>query len=135
MSTRTPEWFVQKAVYAALTGDTDLMAVITGVYDHVPAETTVPYIVIGDDTSIEFDTKTNVGEEVTLTIHIWSEHEGRKELKEIQGHLARILHDQLLTVEDHNTVLVRREYAETLRDPDGATWHGVVRFRIIVTAV
>lgn len=128
------EWPLQEAVYNALNADDTLVA-LASIYDHVPANTAYPYIVIGDDTSIDFDTKTSTGEEVTLTLHIWSEEPGRKEAKILHGHLKRILHDTLLTVEDHVTVLLRREFSQTFLDPDNVTRHGVSRFRAIVQAI
>ncbi len=133
MATRTPEWSVQVAIYAALAADAALDTFVSGrIYDYVPQNVTAPYITIGDTTVLEWDTKTTVGEELTTTIHVWSEYEGRMECKQIQGEIVRILHNNLLTITGHRTVLVRREYSDTTRDPNGATWHGVSRFRVIV---
>ncbi len=39
-------WELQKAIYGALTGDSTLMAMITGVHDHVPQETAFPYVTV-----------------------------------------------------------------------------------------
>ena len=41
-------WELQKAIYGALTGDSALMAMITGVHDHVPQDTAYPYVTIGE---------------------------------------------------------------------------------------
>jgi len=125
---------LQGALVAALRADVTLMALVTAVEDHVPAKRTYPYVVIADLTSLEFDTKTSTGEEVTVTLHAWSQHSGRKEILQIHGELKRILHDQLLAVTDHYTVLMRREYFATFTEPDNVTRHGVSRFRALVQA-
>jgi hypothetical protein len=140
MAEYSSEWPLQVAIYDALVADAALMVQVSAVYDFVPANTslndapTMPYIVIGDMTALDWDSKTFTGEELTLTLHIWSEQPGWREVKQIFGHIKRILHDTLLDLsgDDHTSVLLRREFEETIRDPDNVTRHGVVRLRAIV---
>jgi len=56
---------IQKAVFDLLVIGVDP----TPVYDDVPQGASFPYVVIGDDTSIPWDTDDSVGSESTLTIH------------------------------------------------------------------
>ena len=127
---------VQEAIYARLNGNAGLQAMVAGVYDSVPAGKPqvkdYPRVIIGDDTLIDWDTDTSYGAEVTLTIHVWSIKSGRKEAKTILAKLAELLHDQRLAVDGHDDVLVHREFEQTLVEGDGATRHGVARYRIIV---
>ena len=42
-----------------------------GINDHVPQGQDAPYVVIGDDTATDWDTKSKAGWEFTVTIHAW----------------------------------------------------------------
>lgn len=138
---------IQGAIYQALQSPLDPLlarAYTSGgaltdqpaIYDHVPqavdSNSDYPYVVIGDDTSVPFDTDTSQGSEATVTLHVWSRFRGRSETKEIQRAIYDALHRQPIAVADRHTVDVFYEYAETTLDPDGITRHGVIRFRATV---
>jgi len=129
---------IQKAIYAALSTDSPLNAVVKGVYDHVPQpsdsgkENDFPYVTIGDDTAIDWDTDTSVGKEATITIHSWSRYRGRQEVKQIQGLIYDRLHLSQISVTGYDTVQCLSEFSESMVDPDGLTRHGVQRFRLII---
>ena len=42
-----------------------------------------------------------------------------------------LLHDSSLSVSGFNLINSRFEFSDILRDPDGVTRHGVMRFRVI----
>jgi hypothetical protein len=129
---------IQKAVYNALSTNAPLMAVVKGVYDSVPQsedsgkDSDFPYVTVGDDTTLDWDTDTSLGKEATITIHTWSRYRGRTELKQIQGLVYNALHLVNLNVVGYDTVLCLSEFAESMMDPDGLTRHGVQRFRMII---
>ena len=120
----------QQAIYDALTGDAELMAVITGVYDHVDQGTSYPYVVIGEDGASEWDTDTEQGAESILTIHTWSRERGRLQTKQIQELIYEILHRQDLIIGDAIFYSLFWEFSDSFVDPDGETRHGVMRFRL-----
>jgi hypothetical protein len=141
------EYELQTSVYQALLADGPLAnllaknvedADLPAIYDHVPepadsgSDISFPYVTVGDDTALDWDTDTSVGKEATITIHSWSRYRGRKEVKEIQGAIYDCLHLSQLNVFGYDTVQCLSEYSETLVDPDGLTRHGVQRFRIIL---
>ncbi len=132
---RDAAWQVQLAIYTALTGNPALVVLAPGgIYDHVPGTnaSSYPRITIGDDTLLDWDTDTSYGAEVTCTIHVWSTEPGREQAKMILAKIAEILHDQNLPVTGFDTVYVRREFEEVLTLQDGATRHGIARYRIVV---
>jgi len=122
---------IQKAIYAKLTGSTSLMALVSGVFDHVPPKQAMPYIVIGDDTAIDYDTDNSVGVEATCTIHIWSDYRGRSEAKKIMAAIYSLMHRQPMAIAGLTVIDVQCEYQEVGVDPDGLTRHGVMRFRVV----
>ena len=129
---------VQKAIFDKLSTDTALSALVAGVYDAVPqpadsgSDLQFPYVTIGEDTALDWDTDTSVGKGATLTIHSWSRYRGRTEVKQIQGAIYEALHLSNLSVFGYTTVLCLSEFSESMLDPDGLTRHGVQRFRIIL---
>ena len=45
--------------------------------------------------------------------------------------IEAVLDDAALALDGHALVNLRFEMAEARRDPDGITWHGVMRFRAV----
>ena len=126
---------LQQAIFTALDGatinDADGNA-ITGVFDDVPENTAYPYIVIGEETATNIDTKDKDAHEHTLTIHVWSQYRGRKEIKNIMSSVYTTLHNASITVSGASLVNIRHEFENTLTEADGITRHGVMRFRVVV---
>lgn len=123
------EWNIQRAIYGQLNG-----VISVPVYDFVPQDTAYPYVTIGDDTAVAWDTFTETGLEATLTIHTWTRDRGRKATKDIQKEIYDILHRATFGVSGGDMVGIDFEFSETLLDPDGHTHHGIQRFRILYDA-
>ena len=116
------------------------MAVVTGIYDFAPESAQPPYVLIGDDTLTDWDTKSKFGWECTVIIHAWSfEKAGRKEVKTILGHVFDALHQQSLTVTGFSLIQIRRDFQQTFQESaiegqNDRYWHGVARYRAVITA-
>lgn len=137
---------IQIAVYAALRASTALGAILaehqeqsgSAVYDHVPQavdsgdSARFPYVVVGDDTAVEWDTDTELGADSTVTIHSYSTYRGLKQTKEIQGAIYDALHRAALAVTGYDTVDCLWEMSQSFLEPDGLVRHGVQRFRVVV---
>ena len=142
---------LQAAIYSRLTNDAALNNLLSrqvrpdgskgdgpAVYGHVPDAVDVgdknsenfPYVVIGEDTNIDFDTDTSLGSESTVTIHQWSRFRGRSEVKKIQKAIYDALNRAELTISGRHLVDSIWEFAETTLERDGKTYHGVMRFRV-----
>jgi hypothetical protein len=122
------ETAVQTLIFEALT-DADISAPI---YDAVPQSASFPYVTIGDDNSVEWDTCTDYGAAVTVTIHTWSRGRGRLETKTLQGEIYAALHDALLQSTGYNVVSCYFESSVSFMDVDGLTRHGVQTFRVLI---
>ena len=126
---------LQQAIFSTLDGGTINDAdgnAITGVFDDVPENTAYPYVVIGEETATNIDTKDKDAHEHTLTIHVWSQYRGRKEIKNIMSSVYTLLHNASTTVSGASLVNIRHEFENTLTEADGITRHGVMRFRAVV---
>ena len=126
-------WDLQRAVYGALTGDATLVALLGGshIYDDVPQTAAFPFVTIGRSELRDWSTGTDPGTEHQLTVHVWSRVSGRREAHEILGALADILHEASLSLTDHVLVNLRQDFSEVRRDPDGKTYHGIMRLRAV----
>ena len=127
---------LQKSVFSALNGGsiTDYNGdAITGVFDDVPEGTAYPYIVIGEETAIDGSAKDKDIFEHTLTVHVWSQYRGRRDIKVIMKQVHDLLHDSSLSVSGASMVNMRQEFQTTLLEGDGITRHGVIRFRAVVS--
>lgn len=126
-------WSVQQALFAALSGDAALLALLGGsrIYDDVPQGSPFPYLTFGQSVARDWSTGTDAGNEHVITLHVWSQAKGRKEVHEIMDAARSVLHEQPLALAGHRLVNLRHEFSEARRDPDGETYHGLVRFRAV----
>lgn len=122
---------VQQAVYNALTGDTTLMGLVSGVYDRVQQNTAYPYVTLGEAEQRVFDTATTQGSEIETTLHVWSREGGRKQALTILERLHTLLHNGSLTISGHALVTMRGQTAGVTLLDDGLTYHGRIGVRIV----
>ena len=125
---------LQKAVFAALSGDADVIAGLGGakIFDNAPANVVFPYMTFGRTSIYDWSTGTESGTEQLFTLHVWSKAKGKQEAQGIME-LARVrLHDQPLALDSHALVNCRMEFAEVRYDDDLAVYHGLLRFRAVV---
>ena len=125
---------LQSAVYKRLTQE------LTGlnVYDAPPSQpdgmplANFPYITIGDDTIAPFDADDTLGASATITLHVWSRSDGKKETKEILGRIYEALNRQAVHFWAVGYTFIDSlfEFSEIIEEVDGKTRHGVCRYRI-----
>jgi hypothetical protein len=65
----------------------------------------------------------------TISLHVWSRSGGKKQVQEILEAIKSVLHYRPLALPDHHLVNLRYELSEARLDPDGDTFHGIVRYR------
>ena len=126
-------WALQRGVYQALAGSLDLTTLLGGVrvYDDAPQAAPYPFITLGQSVIRDWSTGTEDGAEHTLTLHVWSRSGGKKQALEIIEAIRAVLHDRPLLLADHHLVNLRHEFSEARLDPDGDTFHGIVRYRAV----
>jgi len=125
------QFALQSSIYSALNVSAITTTLACGVYDEVIEGNSYPFITLGEETAIDYSTNNLVGAETTINIHVWSRYKGSKQTKQILDKIHDLLHDVSLTVSGVNLINLRFEYSDIMRDPDGITRHGVMRFRAI----
>ena len=127
------QFALQTTIYSTLANDNTLTSTLgVGVYDEVLEGASYPFVSLGEETSVDYSTKDTDGGETTINIHIWSQYKGAKETKQIMDRIHDLLHDSNLSVTGFNLINLRYEFSDIMRDPDGVTRHGVMRFRAII---
>ena len=125
------QFALQSSIYTALNVSAITTTLACGVYDEVVEGNSYPFITLGEETAIDYSTNNLVGAETTINIHVWSRYKGSKQTKQILDKIHDLLYDVSLTVSGVNLINLRFEYSDIMRDPDGITRHGVMRFRAI----
>jgi hypothetical protein len=128
-----PSWPLQQAVFAALTADAALTALIGPgrVCDDVPQGTPLPYVALGPVTAQDWSTGSEHGTEHVLAVHVWSGARGKKQAHEVLGAIRAALHDQPLSLAGHRLINLRHQRSEIRRTADGRAIHGTIRFRAV----
>ncbi|MDX3235652.1 DUF3168 domain-containing protein [Streptomyces sp. ME03-5709C] len=123
---------VQAAVYARLTDDPELTDQISGVYDYVPETAAYPFVVIGEETEIPDNRHRGFGRQTAVTLHVFSQYRGYRQVLQLGSLVTALLDHQPLTIEGLNHVATRFEFSQTLTDPEppGDIRHLVLRYRI-----
>jgi len=130
-----PSLALQKAVFAALVADGGVGALIGDrLYDAPPRDAGFPYASFGEARTLDWSTGTEEGAEHRLTLHVWSRERGKSECLAVMEAVEAALRDATLTLDGHALVNLGFEAADARRDPDGITWHGVLRFRGVTEA-
>ena len=123
----------QTTIFNALNNDSNLTQTLgASIVDDVPSGTAYPFISIGEARSTDYDTKTEDGGEITVELHFWSQYKGSKEVKQMMDRVHSLLHNSNLSVSGFNLINMRFDFSNIMRDPDGTTRHGVMRFRAII---
>tara|TARA_Y100001963_G_C6759998_1_gene438978 strand:+ start:684 stop:1085 length:402 start_codon:yes stop_codon:yes gene_type:complete len=124
---------LQEALYSRLNGDSTLGGLITGVFDGVPDDSTLPIVVLGEGTSTDDGSKTLDARDYVFNIDVWSAYRGMKQTKNIMKQIYALLHEFSLSVSGANLIDLRCEFTTQVLEGDGVTRHGIMRFRAFIT--
>src|SRR5690606_31836120 len=123
---------LQGAIVSRLRYWPDLTALVgTKVYDIVQADTTAPYVEIGDFDDHRDDKTCVSGRLIYVTIHVWTKApagSSRVEASRIARTVEGALTDASLTMQSYRLVSLDHNRTQIFKDLDGAHLHGVVEF-------
>ena len=117
---------VQAAFFAALVPAVAPVPVL----DAAGPNQSFPYVTIGEFIGGQFDTLGEQAMDLEITVHVWSRQPGMQECQQLMTRAKDALDRQRLPAAGFQWVDTIWEYAQTLREPDGITRHGILRFRI-----
>jgi Protein of unknown function (DUF3168) len=127
---------LRTAVQSLLTGDGDLMGIITGVFAlPVPDGQVFPYISYGQHVDGPWSTFGKIGSELLFMLHIHTSGAdgGDDQCYEIEAEVIRILQttssNPPLTLTNYGQASMQYEWSTALYDAESNTWNMPVRFR------
>ena len=123
---------VQQALYSKLTGDSALMDLVNGVYDVVPQQTALPYIVIGDGSADLLAQSQETTSQCQMSLNVWTGGNGRKLALSILNRLHMLLHHGMLSFTGFTLLSMSCSRAETQVDVDQNRIYGVLELSITV---
>lgn len=123
---------LQKAIYETLSGDSSLSALVSGVFNHVPQDSSFPYIVIGEAESSDYSTVTTTAEEVMSTVLVFSRARGSKEALTIMGEIKALLHQASLSLTGCTLIYLRMQGSNISQVKETLTWQGTLIFKALI---
>ena len=106
------------------------------VYDDTPQNEVFPYITMGALIGRNWSDKFNPGQEVNVSVHIWSQYEGKKEVLQIGDEVIQALTRTSLDLGSGFCAVVdEMDSHEVIMDIDGFTRHGILTFRYLIEEV
>jgi hypothetical protein len=126
---------LQKAIFAALTGDPTLAALVEGrVLDRLAERTAMPVLGFAGWKVSDWSTDGDAGEEHTIEIAVWSDLNGRREAQAIMAAVKAVLHDARLALAGFQLVNLRLEETRLARVEKTRRHEGMMRFRAVTEA-
>lgn len=115
----------------ALKADTALQAYIgQRVFDYIPRDTPYPYVAYFISNGEEWDHSDADGEVHSVSVHVYSDHEGTKEVRKILQVVHELLQDNTTHIlTDHNLVNVRRTNKDVVQEDQ--VYHGIGQYRAV----
>lgn len=134
-----PVQAVQIGIRALLLDRDSLTTIIgeNGVWDEPPEDEEMPYVHIGESTTIPDGVHTGQGRQVAATLHSWDKARTAAGVNAIGAELVAALDHQHAALDAATSGVtvwrVIHEFSQTLRDPDRTIRHRMDRFRIYTT--
>lgn len=126
---KTALWPLQYSIVNRLKNDTSVTD-RARIYDAVSEETPMPYIAVGEDTSVPDGTKTYDAEEITHTLHVYSTYNGKKEVKEIMNLALESITKEPLTLSGGFTAeMAELDLMQVMEINGSPAKHGIIRLR------
>lgn len=123
-----------KGIFTVLSADLALQSELGDplrLYDSAPEDPLFPYLTYGQLRSEDISGQGARTEMHTLSLHIWSRYNGRKEVLDLQSEITRVIESGTWTLEGAELISAAVIYRDVFTAPDGRTFHGVMRIRAV----
>ena len=118
---------VQTALFNALTPALAPVPVL----DQAGPNQEYPYATIGEFVGGHDDTLGEQAVNLDVTVHLWSRERGMQECQQLMTAAKNALDRMRLPATGFQWVTTIWTDAQTLREPDGRTRHGILRFQVL----
>ena len=127
---------LRQGINQALAGSSDVAALLGGVrvYDEAPQAPGFPFITLGQSAIRDWTRGAEDGAEQSLTLHVWSPFGGKKHVQNIIKAIRTTLEERPLLLADRDRMTLHHEFSEARLDPDGDSFHGIIRYRAAAAA-
>ena len=123
---------LRAAIHQRLVGDPDLGALLNArIYDEVPGNARLPYLVLSGIESRDAGTGTERGEEHRLVLDLWSQAGGLGEALVAASQVVTLLDDAPLGLSGHALANLRWVATDARRTADGRYRFASLRFRAV----
>lgn len=136
--THAHSWPLQQAVYAALTGDAALAALVGGaIHDGAPhaaaaADPLTPYVTLGEETVRPWDTADGPGSSHDFSVSVHSGSDGYALAKQVSGAICDCLIDAALPLSRGHLVSLRFLQAQAQRGRPPERRRITLKFRAVI---
>ena len=118
---------VQTAIYDALTPALAPAPVV----DQAGPNQVFPYATIGEFVAGHNDTLGERAIDLDVTVHLWSREQGMQECQLLMKKAINALDRKALPATGFQWVTTIWQFGQTLRESDGVTRHGILRFQVM----
>lgn len=126
----SPTIALQSAVIARLRADASLTTALGGankVFDYVPQRTAYPYVIYYETDRFEQDTSSGRSNEHIVSIHVFSDKEGSKQVQAILQLCDELLQDYTTALIDHRLVNFKFVSADQVKEDQ--VYHAIAQYR------
>ena len=125
---------LQEAVFAALTEDETLSALLSGIYDEVPVAAKYPYVAMGDTNIRPADLKDINGAQISFDLTIWSNEPSQMQVKELLAATDQVIDKAALQLIGYDLVRLRLQNAGVVRQwsEHGSLYRGRLTYSALV---
>jgi hypothetical protein len=137
------QWQLQRYLFALLSADPVVQSAASrsnppvlkvGVFDWVPdGYSQFPYIVIGENDSMDLGDKSAPGEDVQATIMLFSRDKSNNELQVMSQQIKGLLHEKHVIIPDGGVSLCRFFHSTNRRLSDGFTRERILKYQFHLT--
>ncbi len=121
---------IQKAIYDKLIGNSQLMAIVSGIFDYPPQSAQFPFVRIDNPSSADIPSLAELAKEYRFDINIFAREAGNKQVYDIIEIIYGLLHNGTISVVGKTLVFMRCEGSSISLENDGWTYQGNLRLRI-----
>ena len=122
-----------RAIHATLTEDESLTALVgvDGIRDRLVTGRHLPCVIVSELVTTDYSTATEPGEQHVLTLQVWSDASGQKQVQQIASVVGSLLQDARLPLETVSLVNLRHLDTKTRREAKTRLFCAEMRFRAV----